>query len=116
MLLAGKLEISGDEDQHTTGGAGGLAIDGADAMLALLEGETGELGDDVLRALNLLTFERQHGGVLIQAGEVSTICIEGGVVVLHEGLRYGVWIHTHPILYLPSPSPFLLKPYAREPL
>ena len=47
MLFAGNLKISTDEDEHATRGARGLAIDGGDVVLALLEGEGGELSDDV---------------------------------------------------------------------
>lgn len=47
VLFAGELEVAGNEDEHATGGPGRLAIDGGDAVLALLEGKTGELGDDV---------------------------------------------------------------------
>lgn len=50
MLFTGKLEVAADEDKHAAVDAGGLAIDGGDAVLALLEGEAGELGDDVLSA------------------------------------------------------------------
>jgi len=59
VLLAGELEVAGDKDEHAAG-AGGLAIDGGDGVLALLEGEAVELGGDVLGALNLLTLEGQH--------------------------------------------------------
>lgn len=48
MLLTSKLEIAADEDEHAASGAGGLAVDGGDGVLALLEGEAGELGHDVL--------------------------------------------------------------------
>nr|GMD80722.1 calmodulin-binding transcription activator 4 [Ipomoea batatas] len=48
---------TGDEDEHAAGGTRGLAIDGSDRVLALLERERGELGDDVLGALDLLAFE-----------------------------------------------------------
>lgn len=47
MLFAGNLKISTDEDEHATGWTRGLAIDGSDVVLALLEGEGGELSDDV---------------------------------------------------------------------
>lgn len=59
VLLTGELEVAGDKDEHAAG-AGGLAIDGGDRVLALLEGEAVELGGDVLGALNLLTLEGQH--------------------------------------------------------
>lgn len=48
MLLTGELEIAADEDEHAAGWARGLAIDGGDAVLALLEREACELGHDVL--------------------------------------------------------------------
>jgi hypothetical protein len=47
VLFASKLEIAADKDEHTASGAGGLAVDGGDGVLALLEGEAGELGHDV---------------------------------------------------------------------
>lgn len=65
VLFAGELEVTADEDEHAAGGAGGLAIDGGDAVLALLEREAGELGDDVWGALDLLTLESEHGLVLV---------------------------------------------------
>lgn len=58
VLFAGELESAGDEDEHAAGRTRGLAIDGSDRVLALLERERGELGDDVLGALDLLAFER----------------------------------------------------------
>ena len=93
MLLASELEITGDEDEHTAGGTRGLAIDGGDVVFALLEREAGELGDDVLRALDLLPFEGQHGSFLVERHQARAIRVEGGVVVLHESLGYCVWIH-----------------------
>lgn len=38
VLLSGELEGATDEDEHAAGGAGGLAVDSADVVLALLEG------------------------------------------------------------------------------
>ena len=93
MLLASELEITGDEDEHTAGGTRGLAIDGGDVVLALLERKAGELGDDVLRALDLLPFEGQHGSFLVERDQPRAIRIEGRVVVLDEGLGNCVWIH-----------------------
>lgn len=93
MLLAGELEVSRDEDDHSAGGAGGLAIDGGNLMLALLEGKTSELGDDVGGSHDLLALEGEHGAVLVEVGEAGTIGIEGGVVVLDECLGDRVWIH-----------------------
>lgn len=60
MLFTRKLESAADKDEHSSGGAGRLAIDGGDVVLALTEREAGELGNDVLRALYLLTLESQH--------------------------------------------------------
>lgn len=57
MLFAGELEITADKDKHGAAGTRGLGIDGADIVLALLKRETGQLVDDVLRALMLLAFE-----------------------------------------------------------
>lgn len=93
MLFASELEIAGDKDEHSGGGTRGLAIDGGDVVLALLERKAGELGDDVLRALDLLAFEGQHGSFLVERDQPCAIRIEGGVVVLHESLGYCVWIH-----------------------
>ena len=47
MLFAGNQKISTNEDEHATKGARGLAIDGGDVVLPLLEREGGELSDDV---------------------------------------------------------------------
>lgn len=93
VLFASELKVSGDEDEHAVGGTRGLAIDGGDVVLALLERKAGELGDDVLRALDLLPFEAQHGSFLVQRDQPRAIRIERRVVVLHEGLGYCVWIH-----------------------
>ena len=48
VLFASELEIAANEDEHAAGGARGLAIDGGDAVLTLLEREAGELGHDAL--------------------------------------------------------------------
>lgn len=93
MLLAGELEVTGDEDEHAAGGTGGLAIDGGDGVLALLEGEAGKLGNDVLRTLDLLALEGQHGRILVKIRQTRSVSIERRVVVLHECLRHRVWIH-----------------------
>lgn len=53
MLFASELEVTADKDEHAAGRTRGLAIDGGDAVLALLEGEADELGDDALGALGL---------------------------------------------------------------
>jgi len=57
VLLARELEVAANEDEHAAGGARRLAIDGGDAVLALLEREASELGYDILGALYFLTFE-----------------------------------------------------------
>lgn len=93
MLLAGELEVAADEDEHAAGGAGGLAVDGGDGVLALLEGEGRELSDDARGTLDLLAFEGEHRGLLVEIGEAGPVGIEGGVVVLHERLRHRVRIH-----------------------
>lgn len=66
VLLSGKLEIAADKDEHTAGRSRRLAIDGGDGMFALLERERCELVNDVLRALDLLTFKSQHGSLLVK--------------------------------------------------
>lgn len=93
MLFTSELQATTDKDEHATSGARGLTINGGDVVLALLEWETGQLGDDVLTPLDLLTLEGQHGSVLVEARKPSTVRIEGGVVVLHECLCQRVWIH-----------------------
>lgn len=93
MLLAGELKVARDEDEHAARGARGLAIDGGDGVLALLEGKRSELGNDVLRTLDLLAFEGQHGFVLVKRPQISTVRVERRVVVLHECLRHRIWIH-----------------------
>lgn len=65
VLFTSELKIAGDKDEHTTGGTRRLTIDGGDVVLTLLEREAGELSDDVLRALDLLAFEGQHGSFLV---------------------------------------------------
>jgi len=77
MLFAGKLEVAADEDEHAAVTSGGLAIDGGDGVLALVEGKGSELGDDVLSALDLLAFERKHGTFLIQIRQIVAVRIEG---------------------------------------
>ncbi|KAI7997016.1 hypothetical protein LOK49_LG10G00105 [Camellia lanceoleosa] len=62
VLFADELEVAADEDEHTAGRARGLAINGGDAVLALLEGKAGELGYDALGPLDLLTFENSPKG------------------------------------------------------
>lgn len=95
MLFASELEVTTDEDEHAANGARGLAIDGGDTVLALLEGEGCELGDNVLGALGLLALEGQHRLVLVEAHQPRTVRIERRVVVLHECFGQLVRIHLH---------------------
>ncbi len=55
-------------------------------MLALLERQTVELVADVLRTLDLLAFEGQHGTLLVETHQVESIAVESRVVVLYESL------------------------------
>ena len=48
VLFVGELETAGDEDKHPAGWTRGLTINGGDVVLALLEREASELGNDVL--------------------------------------------------------------------
>jgi len=88
VLFTSKLEITANKDEHTTGGSRWLAINGGDAVLALLKREASELRDDVLRPLDLLAFESQHGSFLVEIRQTGAIRVEQSVVVLHERLRY----------------------------
>ena len=99
VLLAGELEVAADEDEHAAGGGGGLAVDGGDGVVALVEGEGGELGDDVLGALDLLALEGEHRPLLVQINQPPPVVVEGRVVVLHERLRQRIWIHSDMILF-----------------
>lgn len=47
MLFSSELKIAADKDEHATSGTGRLAINGANGVLALLEGEARELGYDI---------------------------------------------------------------------
>ena len=106
MLFAGNLKISTDEDEHATRGARGLAIDGGDVVLALLEGEGGELSDDVGWALDLLPLEGQHRTFLVQIRQSRSVRIESRVVVLDKRLRHFVWVHFF-FFFFDPPSPLL---------
>lgn len=103
VLFAGELKIAADEYEHATDGARGLAIDGGDAVLALLEWEASELGDNVLRPLDLLSLEGQHGLLLVEARQSRAVRIECRVVVLHECPGQLVWIHLRRTRSLPPP-------------
>lgn len=101
VLLAGELEVAADEDEHAGVDAGGLAVDGGDGVVALLEREGSEFGDDVGGALDLLALEGEHGTILIQTHQACSVGVEGAVVVLYECLCQCVWIHLSFSLSLP---------------
>lgn len=86
VLFAGELKITTDKDEHAAVSARRLTINGGDGVMALLERERSEFSDDILRSHNLLTFEGEHGTILIESGEIGTVGVEGGVVVFHECL------------------------------
>ena len=117
MLFAGELEVAANEDEHAAVDAGGLTVDGGDGVLALLEGEAGELGNDVLGSLDLLPLERQHRSLLVQARQPRPVAVERAVVVLHECLRQRVWIHLLSTLryslftHAPPPNTFDSLPF-----
>lgn len=83
VLFAGELEIAADEDEHAACGSRGLTVDGGDAVLALLEGKAGELSNNVLGTLNLLTFKAQHGSFLVQIRQSGTIRITATATAAH---------------------------------
>jgi hypothetical protein len=93
VFFSGELEITGDENEHTGSRTRRLTINGGDVMLALLERKRGELSDDALDSLDLLTFEGEHRSFLIETSETDTVGVEGGIVMFDEGLRYSVGIH-----------------------
>lgn len=93
VLFAGELEIPADENKHSTVNARWLTINGCDGVMTLLKRERSEFGNDILRALNLLTFEGEHGSFLVERGETGTVSVEGGVVMLDECLGQRIWIH-----------------------
>ncbi len=94
MLLPWELEIAADEYEHAASGAWRLAVDSWNVVLALLERQTVELVADVLRTLDLLAFERQHGTLLVETHQVESIAVESRVVVLYESLWQTVGIHS----------------------
>ena len=93
MLFADELEVPGDENEHTGGRTRRLTIDSGDVVFALLERERGELGDDALDSLDLLTFEGEHGSFLVETAQSDTVIVEGRVVMFHEGLGHCIGIH-----------------------
>ena len=99
MLFSGELKIAADEDEHATARARRLAIDSANGVLALLEGKASELGDNILRALDLLTFKRQHGIVLVEISKTASIGVEGGVIMIDKCLSHRVGIHPHNVRF-----------------
>lgn len=70
-----------------------MAIDGGDLVLALLERQAGELGSDILGALEFLALKSEHRRILVEVRKAGPIGVECGVVVLHKRLRHRVWIH-----------------------
>ena len=94
MLFTSELKIAADEDEHATSGAGRLAIDSANGVLTLLEGEASKLGDNIRRALDLLTFKRQHRSVLVEISKTSSIGVKGRVIMIDECLSHRVGIHS----------------------
>jgi hypothetical protein len=95
MLFSRKLETAAYEHQHAAGGTRRLAIDCGNDVLALLERQTVELGSNVMCALDLLTFKRQHRCLIVQAHQCDPVGVELRVVVLHECLGQAIRIH-HP--------------------
>ncbi|OAY65107.1 hypothetical protein ACMD2_13700 [Ananas comosus] len=82
-VFAGELDDAGDGDEQATlGGDIVLAVDGIDVVE--LEGEGGELGDDGLRALDLVALERQHRPFLVQSPQRRPVLVERLAVVLRE--------------------------------
>ncbi|RYR16995.1 hypothetical protein Ahy_B03g061810 isoform A [Arachis hypogaea] len=61
--------------------------------------ERGELGDDVLGALDLLAFEGEHGAVLVEVHQSGAVVVERRVVVFNERLCQRICIHS---CFLPS--------------
>jgi len=111
VLFTGELEVAADEDEHAAVDTGRLAVDGGDGVVALLEREASELGDDVGSALDLLAFEGEHGSILVEIGQTWTVVVEGGVVVLYECLCQRVWIHlshSHSLFPLSFPSLYII--------
>lgn len=94
MLLAGELKVAGNKNKHPSSRTRGLAIDGGDMVLALLERQAGELSSDALGALEFLALECKHRRILVEVSKPGPIGVERRVIVLHEGLRHSVWIHS----------------------
>jgi len=77
VLFAGELKVAADEDEHAAVDTGRLAVDGGDGVVALLEREGSELGDDVGSALDLLAFKGEHGSILVEIGQAWAVGVEG---------------------------------------
>jgi len=91
VLLAGELEVPADEHQDAAGeGRRGLAVDGADGVPALLEGQLRQLPADLLGACDGVALEGEHGGLAVERGQRGAVGVERAVVVFHEGPRHDV--------------------------
>ena len=91
VLLAGELEVAADEHQDGAGeGRRGLAVDCADGVPALLEGQLRQLPADLLGASDGVALEGEHGGLAVQRGQCGAVEVERAVVVIHEGPRHDV--------------------------
>jgi hypothetical protein len=95
LFLGGGSDVAGDEDNHASLGARGLAVDGGDGVLAQREGERGELAGDVGGAHELGALEGEHGAVLVERRQPGAAVVERRVVVVDEGLRQRVGVHRH---------------------
>lgn len=94
---------AGDEDEDAALGPRGLAVDGVDLVVALLEGEGAELAGDGGGAEELVALEGEHGAVLVQPHQRAAVGVERLVVVLHERLRHRVGVHGLSSLSLAAP-------------
>lgn len=100
MLARAGGDGAGDEDEDAALGPRGLAVDGVDLVLALLEGERSELASDGGGAAELLALEGEHGAVLVQPHKRGAVGVERLVVVLHERLRDRIGIDPDPVVFL----------------
>lgn len=91
VLLAGELEVAADENQDASGeGRRGLAVDCADGVPALLEGQLRQLPADLLGPCDGVALEGEHGGLAVERGQRGAVEVERAVVVIHEGPRHDV--------------------------
>ncbi|XLS72882.1 hypothetical protein HN51_029747 [Arachis hypogaea] len=88
--------VAAEEDKHVAVGGRGLAVNGGNGVKALVERERGELGDDVLGALDLLACDGEHGAVLVEVHREGQrrwcsaspgLCNGGGVLRLSACVR-----------------------------